>query len=153
MSILAKHGVDITSQTKSVGFCCRLAAAAVGTASKSSSSAMHMKIHAVFSQTGFAEAAAHMDLPDQATLCAVEQYIALQQGLVWQNMADRFAGEGLDPTEEDQLRIEDGIKRAADIRRSVQDQQQALMQKHADQLMQAELEFVRCAIRYVCTLY
>ena len=112
-----------------------------------------MKIHAIFSQLGFPEAAAHMDLPDQATLCAVEHYIALQQGVVWQNMADKFAAEGLDPTEEDQRRIKESIQQAADIRRSVKDKQQALLRAHADQLMQAELDFVRCAIRDACALW
>ena len=102
-----------------------------------------MKIHAVFCQLGFTEAAAHVDLPDQATLCAVEQYFALQQGLVWQNMADKFAAEGLDPTAEDQMRIEAGIEQAETIRQSVQARQRALMQEQADQLMQAELDFVR----------
>ena len=130
-----------------IGFSRRLTAAAVGTANDSTSGgAVQMKIHAIFSQLGFEEAAAHMDLPDQATLCAVEQYFALQQGIVWQNMADTFAAEGLDPTEEDQLRIKDGVKQAADIRQSVQEKQQALMQAHADQLLQADLEFIRCVI-------
>lgn len=119
----------------------------MGTATASTSSgAVFMKIHAIFSQLGFAEAAAHVDLPDQATLCAVEQYFALQQGDVWQNMADQFAAEGFDPTEEDQLRIKEGIEEAAGIRLSVQRKQQALMQEYADQLMQAELDFVRCVI-------
>lgn len=105
-----------------------------------------MKIHAIFSQLGFAEAAAHVDLPDQAALCGVEQYFALQQGVVWQDMADQFAAESFDPTEEDQLRIKEGIKEAANIRQSVQEKQQALMQEYADQLMQAELDFVRWAV-------
>ena len=124
----------------------------MGTVSNNSSGALYMKIHAIFSQLGFPEAAAHMDLPDQATLCAVEHYIALQQGVVWQNMADKFAAEGLDPTEEDQLRIKDSIQHAADIRRSVKHKQQALLRAHADQLMQAELDFVRYAIRDACVL-
>lgn len=124
----------------------------MGTASKNSSDTLYMKVHAIFSQLGFPEAASHVDLPDRATLCAVEHYIALHQGIIWQNMADKFAAEGLDPTEEDQLRIKDNIKRAAGIRRSVKEQQQALLQAHADQLMQAELDFVRCAIRLTCTL-
>lgn len=108
-----------------------------------------MKIHAIFSQLGFAEAAAHVDLPDQATLCAVEQYFVLQQGLVWQNMADKFAAEGLDPTEEDQLRIKHGIEEARDIRQCMEAKQIALMQEHADQLMQAELDFVRLVIMHI----
>ena len=114
-----------------------------GSSSSSSSNVMYMKIHAVFSQLGFREAAACSDLPDQATLCAVEQYFALQQGLVWQNMADKFAAEGLDPTEEDQLCIKRSIEEADGIRRSVEAKQQALMQQHAHALMQAELDFVR----------
>ena len=129
------------------GLWCRLTAAAVGTATAATSSgAVYMKIHAIFTQLGFAEAAAHVDLPDQAALCGVEQYFALQQGVVWQNMADQFTAEGFDPTEEDQLRIKEGIKQAAYIRQSVQEKQQALMQEYADQLMQAELHFVRCAV-------
>ena len=107
------------------------------------SSSLFIKIHAVFSQLGFAEAASHMSLPDQATLCAVEHHMALQQGLVWQTMADKFAAEGFAPTEEDQARIQAGIQQAADIRQSVAERQQALLTKHADQLMQAELDFVR----------
>lgn len=120
----------------------------MGAASNNSSDALYMKVYAIFSQLGFPEAAAHVDLPDRATLCAVEHYIALQQGIIWQDMADKFAAEGLDPTEEDQLHIKNSIKRAADIRRSVKEQQQALLQAFADQLMQAELEFVRCAVRH-----
>lgn len=119
----------------------------MGTATASTGSdAVYMKVHAIFSQLGFAEAAAHVDLPDQATLCAVEQYFALQQGDVWQNMADQFAAEGFEPTEDDQLRIKEGIEQASGIRQSVQEKQQALMQQYADQLMQAELDFVRCAV-------
>ncbi|KAL3153358.1 hypothetical protein ABBQ38_011699 [Trebouxia sp. C0009 RCD-2024] len=133
----------MTCQQRSTCLSPRLAAAAVGTASKNSSDTLYMKVHAIFSQLGFPEAASHVDLPDRATLCAVEHYIALHQGIIWQNMADKFAAEGLDPTEEDQLRIKDNIKRAAGIRRSVKEQQQALLQAHADQLMQAELDFVR----------
>ena len=119
----------------------------MGTATATTSSdTVYIKIHAIFSQLGFAEAAARVDLPDQATLCAVEQYFALQQGIVWQNIADKFAAEGLDPIEEDRVRIKEGIEQAADTRQSVQDKQQALMQEHADKLMQAELDFVRCAV-------
>lgn len=129
-------------------------AAAVGTATASTSrGAVFMKIHAIFCQLGFAEAAAHVDLPDQATLCAVEQYFALQQGDVWQNMADQFAAEGFDPIEEDRLRIKEGIQQAAGIRLSVQEKQQALMQEYADQLMQAELDFVRCVINLNFSAY
>ncbi|DBA76401.1 TPA: hypothetical protein ACH3X1_010107 [Trebouxia sp. C0004] len=108
-----------------------------------SSEDLFMKIHAIFAQLGFASAAAHMDLPDQATLCAAEQYFALQQGLVWRNMAAKFAAEGLDPTGEDKARIKAGIERAAEISRCVAEKQQQLLQQHADQLMQAELDFVR----------
>ncbi len=113
-----------------------------------SSDDLFMKIHAIFAQLGFAAAAAHVDLPDQATLCAAEQYFALQQGLVWQNMAAKFAAEGLDPTGEDEARIKAGIEHAAEISRCVAEKQQQLLQQHADQLMQAELDFVR----YVCNL-
>ena len=109
----------------------------------SASSSLFIKIHAVFSQLGFAEAANHMGLPDQATLIAVEHHMALQQGLVWQNMADKFAAEGFALTEEDQARIQAGIQQAADIRQSVAERQQALLKKYADQLTQAELDFVR----------
>lgn len=108
-----------------------------------SSDDLFMKIHAIFAQLGFAAAAAHVDLPDQATLCAAEQYFALQQGLVWQNMAAKFAAEGLDPTGEDEARIKAGIERATEISRCVAEKQQQLLQEHADQLMQAELDFVR----------
>ena len=111
-----------------------------------SSDDLFMKIHAIFAQLGFAAAAAHVDLPDQATLCAAEQYFALQQGLVWRNMAAKFAAEGLDPTGEDEARIKAGIERAAEISQCVAEKQQQLLQQHADQLMQAELDFVR----YVC---
>ncbi len=109
----------------------------------SSSDDLFLKIHAIFAQLGFAAAAAHVDLPDQATLCAAEQYFALQQGLVWQNMAAKFAAEGLDPTGEDEARIKAGIERAAEISQSVAEKQKQLLQQHADQLMQAELDFVR----------
>lgn len=108
-----------------------------------SSDDLFMKIHAIFAQLGFAAAAAHVDLPDQATLCATEQYFALQQGMVWQNMAAKFAVEGLDPTGEDEARIKAGIERAAEISQSVVEKQKQLLQQHADQLMQAELNFVR----------
>ena len=110
------------------------------------SNLLYLKIYALFSQLGFSEAAAHVGLPDQATLCAVEHYFALQQGLVWQKMADKFAAEGLDPTEEDQQRIQEGIKQAENVGRLVKERQQALMQQHADQLMQAELERIRYAL-------
>lgn len=53
-----------------------------------------MKIHAVFSQLGFKQVAPQVSLPDQATLCAVEHWIYLQQGLVWKQMAANFAAEG-----------------------------------------------------------
>lgn len=53
-----------------------------------------MKIHAVFSQLGFRPCADQLSLPDQATLCAVEHWIYLQQGLVWKQMAANFAAEG-----------------------------------------------------------
>ena len=139
--------VSLNTAPAAVRFWCRLISAAVGTATASTSSdTVYIKIHAIFSQLGFADAAARVDLPDQATLCAVEQYFALQQGIVWQNIADKFAAEGLDPIEEDRVRIKEGIEQAASIRQSVQEKQQALMQEHADQLMQAELDFVRCAV-------
>jgi hypothetical protein len=118
-----------------------------------SSEDLFMKIHAIFAQLGFAEAAAHVDLPDQATLCAAEQYFALQQGLVWQNMAAKLAAEGLDPTEEDEARIKAGIERAAEISQSVAEKQQQLLQEHADQLMQAELDFVRQVYKLPLSLY
>ena len=102
-----------------------------------------MKIHAFFAQLGFTQVSVHVDLPDQATLCAVEHFIALQQGLVWQNMAAKFAAEGFDPTEEDQARIKAGIEQAVGVRQIVTDKQQMLLQEHAAQLMQAELDFVR----------
>lgn len=105
-----------------------------------------MKIHAVFAQLGFAAAAGHVDLPDQATLCAVEHYFAWQQGLVWETMAAKFAAEGLEPTAEDQARIMAGIQQAAGIRQLVAEKQQMLLREHADQLMQAEVDFVRCAL-------
>ncbi len=108
-----------------------------------SSSDLYMKIHAIFAQLGFAEVAARLDLPDQATLCAVEHHFAVQQGLVWQNMADKFAAEGLDPTEEDQASIKEGVEQAAGAQQFVMEKQQRLMQAHATQLMQAELDFVR----------
>lgn len=53
-----------------------------------------MKIHAVFSQLGFKQVEAKVSLPDQATLCAVEHWIYLQQGLVWKQMSANFAKEG-----------------------------------------------------------
>lgn len=53
-----------------------------------------MKIHAVISQLGFRPVAERVDLPDQATLCAVEYYMTLQQGLVWEQMSANFAKEG-----------------------------------------------------------
>ena len=109
----------------------------------SSSDDLFIKIHAILAQLGFAAAAAHVDLPDQATLCAAEQYFALQQGLVWQNMAAKFAAEGLDPTGEDEARIKAGIEHAAEISCFVAEKQKQLLQQHADQLMQAELDFVR----------
>ena len=55
---------------------------------------LYMKIHAVFSQLGFKLAAAKVSLPDQATLCAVEHWIYMQQGLVWKQMTANFAAEG-----------------------------------------------------------
>ena len=109
----------------------------------SSSDDLFLKIHAIFAQLGFAAAAAHVDLPDQATLCTAEQYFALQQGLVWRNMAAKFAAEGLDPTGEDEARLKAGIEHAEKISQSVAERQQQLLQHHADQLMQAELDFVR----------
>ena len=112
-------------------------------ASTTSRTDVYMKIHALFAQLGFAEAAAHVDLPDQVTLCAVEHYLALQQGSVWQSMADKFADEGLDPTEDDAARIRAGVKKAAAVRQFVEEKQQVLMQQYAAQLMQAQLDFVR----------
>eukprot|EP00775_Hariotina_reticulata_P004678 gene4678-4931_t len=85
------------------------------------------KVYACLAQLPASALMSNLHPADSAVLCLILQYVEFRKGEVWQDIKQQLAAEAVQPTEEDGIRLQQGIEQSVAVATAVKQQQAALL--------------------------
>lgn len=85
--------------------------------------------------------AKQLDEDDRATLAGIEAYVKFKQGEFWQDLEAELAAAGVEPVEEDTIRIASGIESAEFLAEVVRTNQRLILRERIEKETEAENAF------------
>jgi hypothetical protein len=82
-----------------------------------------------------------VDEEGRAILASVEAYVKFRQGEMWQDLRATLASEGVEPTEEDDTRIESGMETAEYLAETVRGNQGDILAEALGRAVEEEKAF------------
>eukprot|EP00873_Tetraselmis_striata_P001553 jgi/Tetstr1/421817/TSEL_012718.t1 len=99
------------------------------------------KVYSCFRLLGFPKVTEMLDEEGRAILASVEAYVKFRQGEIWQDLSSTLLAEGIEPTEEDAMRIGSGVETVEYLAETVRSHQGKILGEALGRMVAEEKAF------------